>query len=384
MSTFLSDTFTGSSGNLSGHSPDTGGTWVQHGSYTGCALNLDGSGHVEVGTNSTDALYYNTASPASADYDVTVTLTNIAGTTQFPAAAGRINTGADTYYRAQAQTDAGTLYLYKTVAGTTTQLGSTVTGLSYTAGDTITLSMVGTTIVAKYNGTAKITVTDSAISAAGKAGLKAYGTTSGTQFDSVTGVDTSSSSATAFTLSGPSAGPESAPSSNFVYQPTGGNYTGTITPSMTGLAGTWSPTSMTWSGTADAKVATFTASALGTGTANGTGSPSLTQPSSVSYTAKATDSRVYTVDGGTTGVTTGFTFFNLDGTKWAERSTADTESPSGSGSFHTNSAQLVPTDYAGIISWDQGSVYATEPMDNRPASSGGGLLLNPGFDGGFA
>jgi hypothetical protein len=106
--------------------------------------------------------------------------------------------------------------------------------------------------------------------------------------------------ATAFTLTGPSTGTVGTASSNFTYTPNG-SYTGTITPTMTGLAGTWSPTTLTWSGTNTAQTATFTASVAGMGTANGTPSPSLTAPSSISYTATATTATTFTLTGPSSG-----------------------------------------------------------------------------------
>jgi hypothetical protein len=94
----------------------------------------------------------------------------------------------------------------------------------------------------------------------------------------------SGAAATAFTLTGPSSGFNHNASTVFTFTPNN-LYTGTITPTLTGLAGVWSPTSLTWSASAVAKTATFTPSAIGSGTANGTASPALTQPASVAYTS---------------------------------------------------------------------------------------------------
>lgn len=59
--------------------------------------------------------------------------------------------------------------LFKRVAGTFTQLGSTVT---YGGSGTVRLTANGTTISVSLNGVVQIAVTDSAISAAGKVGMR--------------------------------------------------------------------------------------------------------------------------------------------------------------------------------------------------------------------
>ncbi len=65
------------------------------------------------------------------------------------------------------------LMLFKMVAGTWTQLGSTYSG-SWAANDVIRVEANGTTIRALQNGTSRISVTDSALTS-GQAGLTGYG-----------------------------------------------------------------------------------------------------------------------------------------------------------------------------------------------------------------
>jgi hypothetical protein len=186
--------------------------------------------------------------------------------------------------------------------------------------------------------------------------------------------------ATAFTLTGPSAGPAGAASSDFTVTPTGGTYTGTFTP--TAIAGcTFAPASLSWSGANDAKTFTVTKSAAGAVAVNGTASPVLTPPADVSYTAKTTSTRTYTVDGGTPGVTTAYTVNNLDGTTWSARTTAGVVDQGG-GSYSV-AGVVIPADFSGVILWDQaaGAYTASDPLDNRPAESGGGAagLVNAGL-----
>jgi hypothetical protein len=217
-----------------------------------------------------------------------------------------------------------------------------------------------------------ISVTDATTAGAGYAGVDLYSDTlgniallDGLQYGTNGAVPVAGGTATAFTLTGPSQGPAGAASSNFTVTPTGGNYTGTVTPSGTGC--TFTPSSLTWSAAADAKTFTVTRAA-GTVNINGTASPSLTQPSNVSYTAKTTTTRTYTVDGGLPATATGFTAKNNDATKWAERTTAVTDQGGGTYSI---AGVVVPDDYSGVVVWDQGGVIASEPMDNRPAGGSG-------------
>ena len=100
--------------------------------------------------------------------------------------------------------------------------------------------------------------------------------------------------ATSYTLTGPSSAVDGSASTNFTVTPVGGTYTGTITPS-TALAGTFSPTSLTWAGTSSAKTFTFTPSAAGTGTISTTASPTLgTDPTGITFTVQAAS---YTLSG---------------------------------------------------------------------------------------
>jgi hypothetical protein len=76
--------------------------------------------------------------------------------------------------------------IFKRVAGTFTQLGSTAT-IAFTRNTQHTFSFEanGTSLVAKFDGVTAVSVTDSSITAAGKVGLRA-GSGSANQFDSFT------------------------------------------------------------------------------------------------------------------------------------------------------------------------------------------------------
>lgn len=75
---FLQENFVGSAADISGRvASPTGGTWTACTGNGSNTLRLDGSGHL-ISNNVTNgaAAYYNTATPPSADYDITYTYTN--------------------------------------------------------------------------------------------------------------------------------------------------------------------------------------------------------------------------------------------------------------------------------------------------------------------
>ena len=90
---------------------------------------------------------------------------------------------------------------------------------------------------------------------------------------------------TTATLSGPTTGTAGQPSGNFTIALDGTEYTGTITPAVSG-GGTLTPTSLTWSGTAQAQTFRFTSSAASSYSISITASPALTIVGSpITYTA---------------------------------------------------------------------------------------------------
>lgn len=117
--------------------------------------------------------------PASADYTITCTYriyTTVTSPTNLNLGiAGRMSTSADTYYALYYQ--AGELVLIKRVAGVTSPAlaiwTSTLTGggTDYT----FALSMTGTAIKGYVNGVERVSATDSAITAVGRAGLRSVG-----------------------------------------------------------------------------------------------------------------------------------------------------------------------------------------------------------------
>jgi hypothetical protein len=120
------------------------------------------------------AVYQHAASPNSADYSVFADLKRLATGTNQPVygVAGRMQAGASTFYSALQVTAANQIRLYKCVGSTTfTQLASASNTQTVGVAQNIELRMVGTTISVYIDGTQVISVTDSSITSAGKAGL---------------------------------------------------------------------------------------------------------------------------------------------------------------------------------------------------------------------
>lgn len=170
---FLSDTMTGTNGTaLTAHSPETGGAWSAQSGYTPSPENTIQANRMLAGSGV--GVYRNAAVPASADYYVecvldwvsTLTADNIGVT-------GRASAAANTFYFARWSQSAGGFQLFKCVAGTNTQLGTTYVAAFASGSRAIRLTMTGSTIAMSVDGVERVSVTDTAITAAGFAGVRA-------------------------------------------------------------------------------------------------------------------------------------------------------------------------------------------------------------------
>lgn len=168
-------------------SPVKGGPWVQHPNEPGNWYLYQNRALCR-----TAGLAYLDGPPGAADYfiSVDIIIKSAIGST---GVAGRISTSAQTYYTAYIEQTSGKVVLAKRVAGAITSLG--VSTATYGVGTwTLTLDMVGTTIRALINGVQVVSVTDSSIAAAGKAGIRApviSDTTTGKHLDNFVATDTS-------------------------------------------------------------------------------------------------------------------------------------------------------------------------------------------------
>lgn len=172
MTQYAADSFSDTNWKLvTDHSPTLGGPIVKH--------PTDGGNWYTVNNRAlcrAPGLVYYDTTPASADYTVqaTVVLFSSIGSA---GVVGRVNTGQSTYYHAYINAGNDELVLVKRVAGTWTNIESkfgmgfsaSASGVSYT----LALEMDGTALNVYINGGLEIDNTDSAITAAGKGGIRA-------------------------------------------------------------------------------------------------------------------------------------------------------------------------------------------------------------------
>lgn len=172
---FASDDFNTGSGDLVGTTPDVGGNWTD-GSDSGSPSPVYASNRIRQEDAPTSFTYVATT-PASADYTVEVDVTpqsggsgGVAGVCgRKNAATGLITAyGADYYDHATA--GSRQWRLYKVVAGTTTVLGTYTENIGTTT-KRLKLGMVGTSIALYVDGVSRVSVTDSAVTAAGRPGV---------------------------------------------------------------------------------------------------------------------------------------------------------------------------------------------------------------------
>lgn len=171
MGQFASDSFTNSDATvLTTHSAN----WTRHSSYaTDCRI-TDANRARASATGYT--LHYRTETPASADYDVSadVYCVTFSARDEQAGVVGRCSTSADTTYRVVLKSwSADELRLHKVVAGVFTQLGSSyAVTLATSTAYGVKLTMSGSTIKAFLDGTERVSVTDTAITDAGRAGIQ--------------------------------------------------------------------------------------------------------------------------------------------------------------------------------------------------------------------
>jgi hypothetical protein len=191
--TFVFDTFTDTDGTLlSAHTGELGATWVQHGVSTITIVISDANRARRTSGGASDvALYYASGLPATADYEVSTILRQLtAGAAA--GVVGRVVTGATTAYMARYDSAGPEWQLVKYVAGTPTTLGTYAQALAVGQDYRMTLRMRGTRISLLVNNIERIAVTDSAITDAGRAGLRASRTTTNstdTHYDEFSATD---------------------------------------------------------------------------------------------------------------------------------------------------------------------------------------------------
>lgn len=187
ISGFAADTFTDADNTLlSAHTGEIGATWTKH--------PQSGGGDMKVSSNrlagsvvADYAFYTPSGTPAGADYDVQATLRTNGDTASVAAVMGRFDTTALTGYRAMYSGFSGTWVLSKFVAGSQVDLGTYAVAATADTDYDVKLEMRGSAIKVYIDGVERISVTDSAITAAGTAGVEIYST--GITLDSFVAVD---------------------------------------------------------------------------------------------------------------------------------------------------------------------------------------------------
>lgn len=192
MATFVSDSFTDTSGTaLSSHTGETGATWTKHASYS-TTLVISNANRVRTDGTASTITYYASGAPASADYSVSMVLRQFTGAGHL-GVVGRVDTASNTLYRARFDGGGNVFHLQKLVAGTATLLGSYVHDMIDTEERTLKLVMQGDQISVEMDGSAIIgPLTDTGVTAAGKAGIYGFSTGSdstGIHGDTFTAVD---------------------------------------------------------------------------------------------------------------------------------------------------------------------------------------------------
>lgn len=167
---FVNDTFTDTAGTaLASHTPEQGGAWTK---WFGSAAVISDANRLRGGGG---ALHY-IGTPAGADYSVQadfVTKTDV-GLAEIGLVARFVTTGSGNGYNVQWSTG-GTdaFYLFKLIAGVYTQIGTYA--FPYPGNDattTVKLECIGDAIKVYINGTERISVTNSEVTAAGQPGIR--------------------------------------------------------------------------------------------------------------------------------------------------------------------------------------------------------------------
>ena len=176
LDTLSSDSFTDVAGTpLENHTGGLGAIWSAYAGEARTAVITD-EGRMRKETGNGAAMYYASAAPSSADYTVTadVHVKSLLSTDAI-GVAGRIDTSSapGTYYLARYVRDSSRWEILRVVDGAVGSLIGTSTQL-LSSGSTyrVELDMSGTTIRLLVDGLERISGTDAAITAAGRAGVR--------------------------------------------------------------------------------------------------------------------------------------------------------------------------------------------------------------------
>lgn len=167
MPNIFQDSFTDSDGTLlNAHTPNVGTSWTRLW-YSSGEIEIQGNTAVPNGGLSDGAIYVADTTYSTADYNVKVTAVTVDSSDDSSYLLGRVQDQENMYALKWTTT---VLTLYKKVSGTWSTLAARGANAPVD-GDVLELRFSGTSIGVYKNNTEIVTVTDSSISAAGKAGI---------------------------------------------------------------------------------------------------------------------------------------------------------------------------------------------------------------------
>jgi hypothetical protein len=175
LRTLAFDSFTDADGTaLTSHTADTGQSWTKNATASNNTAAPTIDGNRAHGENASTASVYTLIAPAVADYvvscDVVMRSDNNLSTC---GPIGRLVSGVVTYYHVRYNTLGNVWQLFKWVANSATQLGADqAQTLTVDQAYRAELRMLGSLISMVVDGVVLVSVTDTAIPAAGLAGLK--------------------------------------------------------------------------------------------------------------------------------------------------------------------------------------------------------------------
>jgi hypothetical protein len=174
----VSDSFAGTAGtNLQSHAGEIGATWTRH-ILSASDAQFTAAGRIfKAGATTNSAVYYASAVPASADYTVEADVF-VASVVASDAAGimGRLDPAAGiataTYYLARYEISTQRWVLYRSISGAIVNIGwSPVQVLAAGSTYRVSLSMTGSTIRVLVDGVAQVSVTNTDVTVAGRAGF---------------------------------------------------------------------------------------------------------------------------------------------------------------------------------------------------------------------
>lgn len=180
---FIEDSLTDTaSTNLENHTGETGATWAKHDLVSGTAT-FDSSNRVYPSAFNTEVCYYASGTPPSADYSVSSTFYfyNATSFNMYHQILARASTSAKTWYALSwTGYSVDRIELIKSVSGSETVLdwSDDLTPSSSTSYD-FRLEVRGSRIRGYVNGRLMVGAVDTAITGAGKAGIRGLGEGSG-------------------------------------------------------------------------------------------------------------------------------------------------------------------------------------------------------------